>query len=46
MKFTKTKEKLTNFLCVNDCCLTPISNFSAISWREQVNHFLWYQQLF
>ena len=25
---------------VSDCCLTPISNFSAISWREQVN-FQW-----
>ena len=22
---------------VNDCCLTPIQQFSAISWREQVN---------
>jgi hypothetical protein len=22
---------------VSDCCLTPIQQFSAISWREQVN---------
>ena len=22
---------------VNDCCLTPNQQFSAISWREQVN---------
>ena len=25
---------------VSDCCLTPIQNFSAISWQEQVN-FQW-----
>ena len=25
---------------VSVCCLTPFSNFSAISWREQVN-FRW-----
>jgi hypothetical protein len=25
---------------VSDCCLTPIQQFSAISWREQVN-FQW-----
>ena len=25
---------------VSGCCLTPFSNFSAISWREQVN-FHW-----
>jgi len=25
---------------VSDCCLTPIHQFSAISWREQVN-FQW-----
>jgi hypothetical protein len=22
---------------VSDCCLTPFSNFSAISWQEQVS---------
>jgi hypothetical protein len=22
---------------VSDCCITPIQQFSAISWREQVN---------
>ena len=27
-------------LAVSDCCLTPIQQFSAISWREQVN-FQW-----
>jgi hypothetical protein len=26
---------------VSDCCLTPIHQFSAISWREQVN-FQWH----
>jgi len=26
---------------VSDCCLTPIRQFSAISWREQVN-FQWH----
>jgi hypothetical protein len=25
---------------VSDCCLTQLSNFLAISWREQVN-FQW-----
>ena len=25
---------------MSDCCLTPFSNFPAISWREQVN-FQW-----
>jgi len=25
---------------VSDCCLTPIQQFSAISWRERVN-FQW-----
>ena len=25
---------------VSDCCLAPIQNFSAISWRVQVN-FQW-----
>ena len=25
---------------VSNCCLTPIQQFSAISWREQVN-FQW-----
>jgi hypothetical protein len=25
---------------VSECCLTPIQQFSAISWREQVN-FQW-----
>ena len=23
---------------LSDCCLMPMSNFSAISWREQVNY--------
>jgi hypothetical protein len=23
---------------MSDCCLTPIQQFSAISWREQVNY--------
>jgi len=22
---------------VSDCCLTPTQQFSAISWREQIN---------
>ena len=25
---------------VSDCCLTPMQNFAAISWREQV-YFQW-----
>ena len=25
---------------VSDCCLTPFSNFSVITWREQIN-FQW-----
>jgi hypothetical protein len=24
-------------LLVNDCCLTPIQQFSALSWQEQDN---------
>ena len=27
-------------LLVNDCCLTPIQQFSALSWQEQDN-FQW-----
>ena len=32
--------KLTIFEWVSDCCLMPIQQFSAISWREQAN-FQW-----
>ena len=29
-----------SFEWVSDCCLSQLSNFSAISWRKQVN-FQW-----
>ena len=34
------KWEVVVFFWVSDCCLCQFSNFSAISWREQVN-FQW-----
>ena len=40
-RVTKHKTHMSRTLeWVSDCCLTPIQQFSAISWREQVN-FQW-----